>query len=250
MRLLVPKASKVRRCPALPALAACAGGFAAALGPAIAAEAAAESLERIRAAAEEQVRAQVHGAGFELRLQAGALDPRLHLAHCSRPLTTSMPSGPAFGARLTVRVSCEGGPVAWALFVPVTVESEVRVLVLRQAASRGSRISAEDVVAESRRVAGLPGAYITETTALSRRTLVRTVPAGTVLTAELLQSDYLVRQGQPVTLVASAPGIEVRAPARALEDAREGARVHVQNLASQKVVQGVVDGSGLIYVTP
>jgi flagella basal body P-ring formation protein FlgA len=59
-----------------------------------------------------------------------------------------------------------------------------------------------------------------------------------------------VRQGQAVTLVAQGAGIEVRAPARAMEDAREGARVHVENLSSQRIVQGVVEANGLIQVTP
>jgi len=106
------------------------------------------------------------------------------------------------------------------------------------------------VIMETRHVPGLGAAYLSDFTALAHRTLTRAVPAGTPLTAELFQSDYAVRQGQAVTLVAAAPGVEVRAPAKALEDAREGSPVRVQNLASQKVVQGVVDASGLVYATP
>jgi flagellar basal body P-ring formation protein FlgA len=246
----MPKASKVRRPHSLAVLAAAGAWLAPVLSHADETEVNVQSLASIRAAAEEEVRSQLHGPGFELQVHGGALDPRLHFPRCLRPLTSSLRSGTQFGGRVTVRVSCEAPQTPWAVFVPLTIESEVRVLVLRQGAARGSRIAADDVVTEVRRVGGLPGDYLTDATALSRRTLVRTVPAGTVLTAELLQSDYLVRQGQPVTLVASAPGIEVRAPARALEDAHEGGRVHVQNLASQKVVQGIVDGSGLVYVTP
>ncbi|HYM26636.1 MAG TPA: flagellar basal body P-ring formation chaperone FlgA, partial [Steroidobacteraceae bacterium] len=99
-------------------------------------------------------------------------------------------------------------------------------------------------------VAGLGTAYLSDVAALAHRTLLRSVPAGTALSADLFQTDFLIRQGQAVTLVASGPGVEVRAPAKALEDAREGSHLRVQNLASLKIVQGVVDASGLVYASP
>jgi len=208
-----------------------------------------QPLASIRAAAEEQVRSQLHGVLYTLHTQAVDLDPRLHFARCPGELVTSqIGSQPA--ARVTVRVSCGTGGVHWTVFVPVSVESEIPVLVLRQSALRGARVAADAVSTETRRVPGLATDYVSDVTLLTRRTLARNVPAGTALTAELLQADCIVHQGQAVTLVASLPGIEVRAPAKALEDGREGARVRVQNLASLKVVQGVVDASGLIYITP
>jgi flagella basal body P-ring formation protein FlgA len=153
-------------------------------------------------------------------------------------------------ARVSVRVSCSTSRQLWSVFVPVAVESEIPLLVLRQSQIRGARLTAQDVVRETRRVPGLGAAYLGEPAALAHRTLQRAVPAGTPLTADLFQSDFLIRQGQTVTLVAGGAGIEVRAPARALEDGREGARVRVQNLASQRIVEGVVDANGLVYATP
>jgi len=91
---------------------------------------------------------------------------------------------------------------------------------------------------------------VTDVASLEHRTLARPLPAGTALMADALLADLIVRQGQEVTLVASAPGISVRATGKALQDGREGARVRVQNLASLKVVEGVVDASGVIEITP
>lgn len=242
----MPKASIVRRhrvfTALLCAVAPLAGAAAAVADP--------EPLSAIAHAAEAQVRAQLRGVSYEVHVQANEPDARLRLPGCPKALTTA-PLGPAeFGARVTVRVSCTTPPAVWALYVPVTLESDIQVLVLRQTQARGARLGAQDVAAESRRVAGLGSAYLSDANALAHRTLTRNLPAGTALTADLFQADYVVRQGQSVTVVAAAPGIEVRAPGRALEDAREGTRVRVQNLASQKIVQGVVDATGIVYATP
>jgi|ERR1700722_9895544 flagella basal body P-ring formation protein FlgA len=209
-----------------------------------------QPLSGIMQAAEAQVRSQLRGVSYEVHLQTLEPDPRLHLARCPRALTTAPIGAAEFGARVTVRVSCITPPAVWALYVPVTLESDIQVLVLRETQARGARLGAQDVAAESRRVAGLGNAYLSDAAALAHRTLTRNLPAGTALTADLFQADYVVRQGQAVTVVAALPGIEVRAPGRALEDAREGTRVRVQNLASQKIVQGVVDASGIVYATP
>ena len=134
--------------------------------------------------------------------------------------------------------------------MPVTVESEIPLLVLRQSQIRGARLTAQDVVLETRRVAGLGAAYLGELAALAHRTLQRAVPAGTALTADLFQSDFLIRQGQAVTLVAGGAGIEVRAPARALEDAARapayGCRIWPPSASSK----GWCDANGLVYATP
>lgn len=243
---LMLQPSIVRPVPALlvllAALAAPGAGAAAVAEP--------QALATVRAAAESQVRARLQGVAYRVYVQPAELDPHLHLAHCPTLLVATMVGDGELHPRVTVRVSCPAGSPAWSVYVPVTLESDVPVLVLRRAGARGAHLDAEAVSVETRRVAGLGSDYWCDLEALPHRSLTRAVPAGTVLTAELLQADYLIRQGQTVTLVASSPGIEVRAPARALEDGREGSRVRVQNLESMKTVQGVVDASGLIHVTP
>jgi flagella basal body P-ring formation protein FlgA len=136
------------------------------------------------------------------------------------------------------------------VYVPVTVESEIPALILRAPAVRGARLTAADVVTENRRVSGLAVGYVTDTSTLERHTLSRPLPAGSALTADALLADFIVRQGEQVTLLAAAGGIEVRAKGRALADGRDGARIRVQNLESLKVVEGVVDATRVIHVTP
>lgn len=210
----------------------------------------AEPLAAVRAAAARLIRSQLSGASYDVHVEARELDPRLHLAHCPGKLATALPPGSQLGAHVTVRVSCTAPGSPWAVYVPVNIESDVRVLVLKQSALRGARLNPAQVSAETRRVAGLAVGYVTDVTTLERHTLQRSLPAGTALTADALLADLLVHQGQEVTLIASAPGISVRALGKALQDGHEGARVRVQNLASLKVVEGVVDAHGVIEITP
>lgn len=207
-----------------------------------------EPLAAVRAAAVGLIRSQLRGVTYEVHVEA-QLDPRLHLARCPEPLATSLPSG-ELGAHVAVRVSCTASGFPWAVYVPVNIESDIQVLVLRQSALRGARLSAAEVIEETRRVPGLSAGYVTDVATLARHTLTRALPAGTALTADAMLADLIVHQGQEVTLIASTPGVSVRASGKALQDGREGARVRVQNLGSLKVVEGVVDASGVIEITP
>lgn len=209
-----------------------------------------EPIARVQAAAEGAIRAQLRDVSYTTHVHAGDLDPRLRLAHCPGPLAAALPVHADLGARVAVKVNCSTPGIPWAVYVPVNIESDVNVLVLKVSAMRGARLGAAQVTPETRRVAGLAMGYVTDVTTLEHRTLARPLPAGTALTTDALLADLIVHQGQEVTLVASAPGISVRAEGKVLQDGREGARVRVQNLASLKIVEGVVDASGVIEITP
>ncbi|MGH8219266.1 MAG: flagellar basal body P-ring formation chaperone FlgA [Steroidobacteraceae bacterium] len=206
-----------------------------------------ENPAAIRAAARDFVRAQLaHTAGIST-LEVGTLDDRLRLARCARALHAELPPGMALQARSTVGVRCES-PVHWMIYVPVTVERQISVLVLRHAVRRGALVSAADVGIEKRRVAGLGAAYLESPAELAGRALRRMLPAGTTLTLDMFAPDAVVHRGQEVTLLAGSAAIQVRALGRALEDAAAGARLKVQNLSSTKVVEGVAESSGVVRV--
>jgi flagella basal body P-ring formation protein FlgA len=238
------------RLPAAAVILFCAGLQSAVLATVTEPDAPAQSLAKVRAAAEDAMRVQLHGAADGVQVHAAELDPRLRLTACTQPLTASPGSGAEPSAHMAVRVSCDAPHARWSVYVPVNLESEINVLVLRQSGLRGARLTPEDVVQETRRVPGFAIGYITDLNTLEHHSLNRSLPAGTALTADALLADLVVHQGQQVTLIAAGPGINVRAVGKALEDGREGARIRAQNLASLKVVQGVVDAQGTIQITP
>ncbi len=212
-----------------------------------AAHGATQSLLTVQTAAEKFVTSQLRGGKTKHYVNALPLDNRLQLAACTSPLDAFQQSASANGARITVGVRCTSDN-SWTIYVPVTVEVDATVLVLRRALARRARVSLTDVDVQTRRVPGWAAHFIEDATHLSGHRLRRSLPAGTVLTVDVLAPDILVRRGQHVTLIAAHGPIEIRAQGQALSEGAESERIRVQNVSSLKVVEGVVINDSLVRI--
>lgn len=211
-------------------------------------EEAVQSLAAIRSAAQTYVKSLVPASAGETTVTVGQLDERLRLVRCpAKDLSASLPPGASVQARSTVGVSCAGA-VHWTVYVPVTIESRINVLVLTRAANRDERLSAADVTIEKRTTAGPGNAYLTAAAELGGRTVRRPLPAGTTLSVDMFTPDLIVKRGQEVTLLSSGGLVEVRATGRALADGAAGSRIQVQNLSSMRVVEGVIESADQVRV--
>lgn len=208
-----------------------------------------QPLASIRAAAADFVRSEMPPSQKDIVVTAAPLDPRLRFARCAGPLEASLLSGVRLQAQASIAVGCRQG-ADWTVYVPVTIASRIQVWALKAPQSQGSRLGAGDVVAETRLVSGLAAGYVTDIAQLSRCTLRHPLPAGAVLMSQDLLPDFMVRQGEQVTLVAAVDGIEVKAAGLALQDGRYGSLIRVQNVSSSRVVQGVVEANRVVDVTP
>jgi flagella basal body P-ring formation protein FlgA len=219
------------------------------IGPiAVAQDTDVESLAAIRTVAQTYVKSLIPASAGESTVTVGQLDSRLRLARCpAKDLSASLPPGVALQARSTVGVTCVG-PVHWTVYVPVTVESKINVLVLTHAVNREARLTAVDVTVETRKTAGPGNAYLTSPAELGGRAVRRPLAAGTTLSVDMFTPDLIVRRGQAVTLVSSGGAVEVRAGGRAMTDGAAGARIQVQNLTSLRVVEGVVESADLVRI--
>jgi flagella basal body P-ring formation protein FlgA len=202
-----------------------------------------QTLESIRTAAESFVRQGLPSGKHHVT--ATRLDERLRLNECDAPLETFSQNPGGGGARVTVGVRC-ASPQAWTLFVPVTVEVEVAVLVLRRPLARRARVLLADVEPQTRLVPGSANQFISDVANLQGHRLKRALPVGTALTVEMLTPDLLVRRGQQVTVIAASGPVEIRAQGLALNDAAAAERVRVQNVTSLKVVEGVVESEATV----
>jgi flagella basal body P-ring formation protein FlgA len=167
----------------------------------------------------------------------GALDSRLRLLACERKLE-GFAAAESLAPRMTIGVRCL--QPNWTVYVPVSIESDTQVLVLRRALPRNSVVTHDDVESQTRRVPGFVANYITETQLTGRHLRAASAP-GTALTFELLQVDTLIKRGQRVTLIASAGGLEVHAQGEAMADATVAGRIRVLNLGSRRIVEGTVE---------
>jgi flagella basal body P-ring formation protein FlgA len=211
------------------------------------AQASVHPLEDLQKAAEAFVRDQLPKGPGKHFVTSMHLDSRLRLEACQSPLETFANNAAAIGSRVTVGVRCTSGN-QWTVYVPVKVETELPVLVLRRALPRGARIALGDVERQTRRLPGSASQFIGDIAKLEGYTLKRSAAVGTALTVNMLAPDLLVRRGQRVTLLAKTGAIEIRAQGEALSDGAVSERVRVQNLSSRKIVEGVVVSESLVRV--
>ena len=206
-----------------------------------------QPLASIQTAAESFVTSQLPPTRGKYFVNATRLDTRLRLANCADPLEAFVANNGIVQTRTTVGVRCStnGG---WTVYVPVAVETEAPVLVLRRALARRARIEALDVELQTRRLPGIASNFVNDVTNVQGRRLRRAMPAGSPLTTDVLDRDVLVQRGQHVTLIAAASGIEIRAQGQALSDGSAHDRIRVQNVNSLKVVEGVVENAGTVRV--
>ncbi|MCC7462545.1 MAG: flagellar basal body P-ring formation protein FlgA [Gammaproteobacteria bacterium] len=202
--------------------------------------------QSVRTTAEMAVRARL-GEASRVYATAAALDARLRLPLCTLPLVAAPAGDGTVRASVPVMVRC-AGERPWSLYLVVRVESEVPVLVARCALPRGAVPAAGDFVSEMRRVPGLASHYIGDPAALAGRRMRRPIGAGEALTVDALAIAPLVRRGEQVALVARSGAVEIRVAAVALADGRPEERIRVQNTDSQRVLEGVVRGPGLVEV--
>ncbi len=219
------------------------------LSPLLAGAGEMQSAASVRAAAQDFVIRQLGSPGDDIVMHAtaGQLDSRLRLPACDEALQAALPATARMAARVTVAVSC--GSPRWRVFVPVTVETELPVLVLRQAAARDSKPGPDDVEIRRLRVPGLADTYIRDPAELANRHLKVAAAPGTALDVNILAADILVKRGQRVMLVAEIAGLEVRAQGEAIADATASGRVRVLNLDSHRIVEGQVETRDRVRVS-
>ncbi len=206
-----------------------------------------QTLDSIQSAAEAHVTSHLPPTSGKYFVSASRLDPRLRLAQCGEALEAFVANNGTVQTRTTIGVRCNA-PAPWTIYVPVAVETEAPVLVLRRALARRARVEALDVELQTRRLPGIAANFVNDMNALHGRRLRRALPAGTPLTTDVLDRDVLVQRGQHVTLIAASNGIEIRAQGKALSDGSAHDRIRVQNVNSLKIVEGVVESAGMIRV--
>ena len=201
----------------------------------------------LQSAAEQAVRREIPRGDGQVIVHAQSLDPRLRLAECDRPLSAAISGDGQARAHTTVAVRCDG-EVHWTVYLSVTIDSEFSVLVANRSMARDAELVAADFDVMPRRLPGLTTDYVTRASMLSGQRLRQSIASGEALTLTAITPSNLIHRGQQVTLVAGAGDFQVRMNAVALSDGRLADRIRVQNLSSQRVVEGIVRSDNEVEV--
>ncbi len=124
----------------------------------------------------------------------------------------------------------------------VTIERPVSVLVARRPLGRFKPLSEEDVERRPLDSARLPADALTQPGEVIGKRVKRPVEAGAVLSADLLESQPVVKNGDRVRIVAESAGLRITAFGVVRQRGAPGDLVQVVNLDSNKAVTArVVD---------
>ena len=116
----------------------------------------------------------------------------------------------------------------------------VEVPVLRAPLARGRIIRADDVEWQNVRISRLANDAIRDIGELTGQAAKRRLRAGAPLRRADLQPPVVIAKGTLVTIRLAAPGLQLTATGRALEDGSDGAIIRIVNLYSKRTVQGAV----------
>lgn len=135
-----------------------------------------------------------------------------------------------------------------ALLLRVAVPAEdVPVAVVQQPVARGERIEQADLSIETRPEAGARGALRPEQVIGMEAT--RALPTGTVLRLGDVMKPQLVKRGEPVTAKIVSGTLVITAAGRALGGGAQGDPVRIVVTATNRTLDGVVDGSGTVRIS-
>lgn len=204
----------------------------------------AQPLETIAAAAEDHARALMQEQQVaDADVRAAALDTRLRLKRCERPLDTFSNANSLRAGRVTVGVRCTGS-TPWTLYVPVNVVAQTSIAVIAGPLPRGTLLTEAHVHLEQRALSALPAQYVASLDQLVGRELTRAVSGTIVATPNMVKARDLVAKGQDVVILATGANIQVRMAGVALQKGQQGERIDVKNLSSGRTVQArILDGA-------
>jgi flagella basal body P-ring formation protein FlgA len=192
----------------------------------------------------QRVQAQYENAQVSME----PIDDRLRLQTCDSHLIAFTQDNKIKLGKQTIGVKCLS-PVAWTVYVPVKVKLFRPVVVSARALAGGHIITAADVKLEARDIASFNRGYMKKMKNIIGQQLKYPLARGTVINPNNLKPQKVIGRGDVIMLIAVAGQMEVRMSGTALSDGVVGERVRVKNISSKRVVEGVVDGPGIVRVT-
>lgn len=183
---------------------------------------------------------------LRMEVEVGTLDPRLHLAPCSK-VEPYLPQGAKLWGRTRLGLRCVQGDKPWNVFLPMTVKAFGPAWVLTRPIPPGTVLTESDATQtevdwalESSPVVALQQGWLGQTAA-------RYLPAGQALRSYMVKAPELFKAGAQVKVVAQGPGYAVTSGGQALMSGTVGATVRVR-MSNGKVIAGVVGEDGSVDV--
>ncbi len=179
----------------------------------------------------------------DLQIKLNAIDQRLKLTQCAKPLDFEHNNHQRLPGRVMIKVSCRAQQ-SWSLYVPAAVSWEQNVVVSTRPIARGQEFRDGDLIVQRMRITQPGGQVLSSPDQLLGKASQRRMPAGKAVDWRFVEQAKLVRKGDSVVLVANSGSILVKTEGRALSDGAMGEQIRIENALSKRVVKARVVGRG------
>jgi flagella basal body P-ring formation protein FlgA len=125
--------------------------------------------------------------------------------------------------------------------------ANLRVVVPAHAIARGDIITADDLTYATVQGGGLMAGVATSFDEIAGQQARRFLAAGQAVRDTDVRRPIVVTKVQTVTMIFSAPGVEVTAVGRAMSEGVVGDTVTVQNPASYRMISATVTAPGTVH---
>jgi flagellar basal body P-ring formation protein FlgA len=132
-------------------------------------------------------------------------------------------------------------------YVSFKIFKKKTLFVMKMGGKRGDILSASDLMEKETHLTGAT-AYPGSRSEVIGKKLKRDIPAGTVITSQVLEDQVLVQSGEIVSIIAENPRLAIHTNGKALDRGKMGETVRVKNLTSGKEIYGKVTGNSVVSV--
>lgn len=171
-------------------------------------------------------------------------DPSLKLADCPTMEFFLPSSNYPHNPNLRLGVRCTN-PQAWSLYLSATVLESKTTFVTRTAMEKGQIIKPDDLIASQSYDQHLPADLISDSQQVAGSTLIRPLPAGSLVRNHDLHTEATVIRGQTVKTIVSVDGFQITYEGQALSNATAGQSVLVRT-PSKLVINGIARPGGIV----
>lgn len=185
--------------------------------------------------------------GDQTQIRIAAIDPRLRLTACDKPLTYDTHSKQLGASNVTLRVVCPGSS-PWSFYLSSTVERLRPILVASRNLGRGDTLTEADLTLEQRDVSTLGNNTLSDPARAIGQQTRRPISQGDSIRLTLLTPPRVIEKGDAVSIKATAGGISVLSTGIAMTGGKVGEQIRVQNQKSERVIKARVTGQGQVEV--
>ena len=180
--------------------------------------------------------------GGELQVKASPIDSRITIPECAQPFVFSASNDTLRQSNVTVKASCPSNN--WYLYLMIKTTQTQAVVVLNNAVSQGTIITASNIKIVEMDKKRIRGTTFSDAAAVIGAKIKRRIQPGQPLTPKLL---CFVCKGDNIVITANLDGLSIKTSGIAQQDGNVGETIVVQNRHSQKMLNArVVDSSSVV----